>query len=94
MADPQYGRDHQRRRAEWVRLIDETGPVLCGKVGCDRLVHNDPELNWDGKGWQLGHGVAHHHGGDGTDSTPWHGTCNSEDGYLISQSEPLSAYEW
>ena len=94
VADPQYGAKHQARRRAWVALIDQCGPVLCGKEGCGRLVYNDPALNFDGAPWHLGHGVAHHHGGNGEDATPWHQTCNTEDGYLISQAEPLSAYEW
>lgn len=94
MADPQYGPAHQARRAAWGRHLREVGPVLCRKPGCGRLVHAVPALNWDGKPWQLGHGVAARHGGNGEDSAPEHHTCNESEGYAISQDAGLNVYRW
>lgn len=94
MADPQYGPEHQARRRAWQQHLDTVGPVVCRKEGCGRLVYADPAMNYDGKGWHLGHGRAVHHSGDGADSAPEHDTCNTSDGYAISQSSPLLLREW
>lgn len=94
MSDPQYGRDHRKRRANWQDQLINVGPVLCGKEGCGQLVHADPALNFDGRPWHLGHGIAAHHGGTGDDATPWHETCNLSEAYQISQTDGLRTYQW
>ncbi len=86
MSDP-YGAQHKARRAAWAKHLRTIGPVLCRKEGCGRLVHANPADNWDGAPWQLGHGTAAHHGGDGTDSAPEHRSCNTSEGWLISQTQ-------
>lgn len=94
MAQPQYGADHVRRRKAWQHQLETTGPVICGHEGCGRLVYANPALNYDGATWQLGHGVAHHHGGNGQDSWPEHRKCNEGDGHRIATTKPLKTYEW
>ncbi len=81
MADPGYRwRDgHPQRRREWAATL-AASPVTCGAPTCGRLVYADPALNWDGRTWHLGHGVAVSNGGDGSDARPWHATCNMRQG--------------
>lgn len=75
MADPQYGAAHRARRRAWETELARLGTITCG-CGCGKTIHH-------GDTWQLGHGIAHIHGGDGTDSTPWTVTCNTQDGQRI-----------
>lgn len=98
MADPGYTwRDgHPQRRAAWAAILAHH-PIVCGAPGCGRLVHADPAANWDGKPWHLGHATALAYGGDGTDSTPWHATCNLRDAAHITNSRhapPVTRREW
>lgn len=94
MAQPQYGAEHKARREAWDKHLRTIGPVMCRHDGCGRLVYADPAMNWDGKVWQLGHGLAVKHGGDGRDSAPEHATCNQGQGHLISLSDGLVVREW
>ena len=95
MADPAYNSPtHRNGRKAWGWHLANVGPVLCRKPGCGRLVYSDPAMNWDGKPWQLGHGVAVRHGGTGDDAAPEHMTCNESEGYAISQDAGLSVYQW
>ena len=75
VADPQYGAAHRARRRAWEVELARLGAISCG-CGCGQTIRH-------GDTWQLGHGVAHIHGGDGTDSTPWTVTCNARDGQRI-----------
>ena len=75
VADPQYGAAHRARRRAWEVELARLGAISCG-CGCGQTIRH-------GDTWHLGHGVAHIHGGDGADSTPWTITCNARDGQRI-----------
>ena len=62
MTKPQYGGAHQARRKAWKAELRRLGTVPCG-CGCGQPIR-------DGEPFDLGHGIAHTHGGDGTDSRP------------------------
>ena len=55
--------------------LQTIGPVECRR--CHRLVHADDQ-------WDLGHGVALAHGGDGSDSWPEHAACNRRAGQRMT----------
>lgn len=102
MADPGYTwRDgHPQRKQAWrVRL--QSGPVICGYQGCltcgtqpcGQWVYAQPEHNWDGNTWHLGHTRALKHGGNGADSAPWHQTCNLRDAACLTNHGSKDAPE-
>lgn len=94
MADPAYNsKIHRDGRAYWTWYLTNIGPVPCVE-GCGHLVYADPAMNWDGQPWHLCHGLAVRHGGTGEDSGPGHTYCNDSKGYLISQTNPVTTYDW
>lgn len=95
MADAGYRwRDgHPQRKKAWAARL-AAGPVVCGSPDCDRLVYADAALNYDGRTWHLGHGRALKHGGDGSDSTPWHATCNLRDAAALTNHPVRVSRDW
>lgn len=106
MADPGYGwAEHGKPRREWGLLLRESpvvcsyrGCEVCGRAACGRMVYADAALNWDRKPWHLGHGVSLKHGGDGSDSSPQHQTCNLRDAACLTNhgetGTVVVAYDW
>ena len=98
MAKPQYGAAHKRRRASWETELHRLGSIDCGCNGeCGRHAGRCPTTIRPGDAWHLGHGLAHDHGGDGTDSTPWCSPCNTTHGARIAHrtlTEPPSGDWW
>ncbi len=86
MAKPQYGAAHQARRREWARILREQGALPC-RCGCGELIH-------DGEPWDLGHGAAHAHGGDGRDSAPEIPGHNRGQGNAIATHKANNSRDW
>lgn len=86
MPKPQYGAEHQARRDAWADELRRTGGRRCACRGQCRQHHGRCAawLTAD-RPWDLAHKIAHHHGGDGTDSEPWCVNCNRTEGLLIGQ---------
>ena len=87
MAKPQYGADHRRRRADWKLELTRTGGRRCACRGqCGRHRGRCPEWITADSAWDLGHGVAHTNGGDGTDSEPMCSSCNRAEGPKLARA--------
>ena len=95
MPKPQYGADHQRRRADWAAELQRTGGRQCSCRGqCGR--HRGRCRTWikPGDPFDLAHGLAHHFGGDGSDSEPGCPPCNRAEGPRIKARRPPASEEW
>lgn len=76
------GAEHQRRRREWQAHLEVNGPVECRR--CHQPVYATDV-------WDLGHGVALAHGGDGSDSMPEHARCNRRAGQRMTTQAVFGA---
>ena len=84
---PQYGWEHQKRRAHWARTIATSGGITCAcPGGCGRHEGACQVFITEGTPWHLGHGLAHAYGGDGSDAAPWCVECNLKDGSNIGHA--------
>ena len=83
MPKPQYGWEHRARRKAWEAELRRLGSVPC-RCGCGAVIN-------DGDPWDLGHGVAVAHGGDGTDSAPEVPGHNRAGGAAITNAAALGA---
>lgn len=97
MPKPQYGADHRRRRADWQAELTRTGGRRCACRGQCRH-HRGQCREWltaDSE-WDLGHGVAHTRGGDGTDSEPMCPGCNRAEGAQLRERPTIAvaSEEW
>lgn len=95
MAKPQYGADHTRRRRAWERELRRTGGRQCACRGqCGH--HKGQCQTWitPDNPWDLMHGTAHTHGGDGTDSQPGCPPCNRAEGGHLAHQHPSSEDWW
>lgn len=85
MSNP-YGHKHQRLRRLWQAELTRLGSLPCG-CGCGKRIKA-------GEPFDLGHGVAVMHGGDGTDSRPEMPGHNRANGARLKNGRGAASEDW